>query len=206
MFKLNKSLSKLMVTTAIVAAITTCNFETVKADVLAPYQITADVYKICKDRSVEPELILSMIEHESTFNPHAKNGTHYGLMQVNPTWHANRMAEYGVTDLYDPYGNIEVGSDYVEYLINQYHDVALALMVYNMGDETALRLYKKGKISSYARNVMERVAELKSIYAHDVEATITVTQPLPDPVVIEGVGKSYTQYLMTVKENEENEY
>lgn len=108
--------------------------------------------------NVSPDLIKSMIISESSFNPKAKNGTHVGLMQVSTVWHADRARRLGVTDFYDPYGNVLLGIDYVSELIMQTEgDETWALMIYNMGHKAAYENYSKGIVSSYAREILSRV-------------------------------------------------
>ena len=45
-----------------------------------------EMYCVC------PELLMAMIETESSGNPDATNGTCKGLMQVSEKWHKDRMA------------------------------------------------------------------------------------------------------------------
>ena len=66
-----------------------------------------EMYCVC------PELLMAMIETESSGNPDATNGTCKGLMQVSEKWHRDRMKRLGVKDIYDPYGNILVATDYL---------------------------------------------------------------------------------------------
>ena len=66
-----------------------------------------EMYCVC------PEFLMAMIETESSGNPNATNGTCKGLMQVSEKWHKDRMARLGVKDIYDPYGNILVATDYL---------------------------------------------------------------------------------------------
>lgn len=108
--------------------------------------------------NVTPSLIRSVIMSESSFNPKAKNGSHVGLMQVSTKWHRERANRLGVEDLFDPYGNVAVGVDYLNELIEQTHgDVAWALMIYNMGYQTAYQLHQQGKVSSYASTILSRL-------------------------------------------------
>lgn len=114
---------------------------------------------ICESYSnVTPELVESVILSESGYNPKAKNGNHVGLMQVSTKWHKDRASNLGVKDLYDPYGNILVGVNYLDELIAQTDgDVAWALMIYNMGHKKAYKLYSQGNISSYASIILSRI-------------------------------------------------
>ena len=42
------------------------------------------------------------------------------------------MERLGVSDLYDPYGNILVATDYLVELFEKHGDIGLSLMIYNM--------------------------------------------------------------------------
>lgn len=113
--------------------------------------------------NVEPELVMSVVYHESRYNPNVVSTANcVGLMQISPFWHQSRAYELGVENLFDPKGNIIVGVDYLSELIKQYKDVRLALMLYNMDHDKALELYNKGEISHYAKSVLERAELLKN--------------------------------------------
>ena len=119
------------------------------------------IVEICKDYNVEPTLIQSIVWHESRYDPTVSNGQCIGLMQVSKKWHGERAKKLGVKDLYDPYGNILVGVDYIHELLTKYEDPALALMMYNMSHATAKRLYNNGIISEYAKAVLIRADKIK---------------------------------------------
>ena len=61
-------------------------------------------YNIC------PELLEAIAYHESRFTPKAKNGNHYGMMQVNVEVHKERLENHGWTkeDMYTPYRNLVI--------------------------------------------------------------------------------------------------
>lgn len=105
---------------------------------------------------MDPFLIKSIIKQESNFNPECYYNGCYGLMQINKRWHIQRMKKLGVTDLNDPYGNILVGVDYLKELNTKHKDIRLTLMMYNMDHKSAMRLYKQGKLSKYAKEVLSR--------------------------------------------------
>lgn len=108
--------------------------------------------------NINPELVKSIIYEESRYKPEVSNGSHVGLMQVSTVWHSKRAERLGVTNLYDPYGNILVGIDYLSELLDSIdNNIPLSLMIYNMGNQTANRLYYRGIVSSYATNVLSRV-------------------------------------------------
>lgn len=111
-------------------------------------------YGIC------PELLMAMIERESSGQADAVNGDCKGLMQISQKWHANRMERLGVTDIYDVDGNIHVGTDYLAELFEKYGEAATVLMVYH-GEKNAVEKAENGEISKYADWILTRSAELE---------------------------------------------
>lgn len=120
-----------------------------------------EMYNIC------PELIQAIIERESDYDPYAENGNCIGLMQVSKKWHADRMKKLGVTNLYDPYSNILVGTDYLAELVDEAiqsgrgADFYYVLMRFNLKTSTANSRWDSGDYSDYAIEVSERAAELE---------------------------------------------
>lgn len=109
---------------------------------------------------ISEELLISMIERESTGNPLAVNGGCIGLLQISERWHLDRMERLGVDDLFDPYSNILVGADYLMELAEKHGDVALVLSIYH-GESKAFENHENGIISSYAKGILERSEELE---------------------------------------------
>lgn len=118
--------------------------------------INRHVLSIARQYNMKPELIMSIIQQESEYNPKAKNGNCLGLMQVSSYWHKDRASKLGVTDFYDAYSNILVGVDYISELMTTYKDIRLVLMLYNMNHDTAISMYKNGQISNYAKTILAR--------------------------------------------------
>lgn len=115
-------------------------------------------YNIC------PELLMSIIESESRGKTDAENGGCKGLMQISEKWHKDRMDRLGVTDIFDPYGNILVGTDYLMELAEEYGDIGVVLMKYN-GDSNADDFMEgKAELSKYAEKILERSAELERLH------------------------------------------
>jgi soluble lytic murein transglycosylase-like protein len=121
-------------------------------------------YSICEEYGVSYPIILAMIERESKYRDFitGDDGASKGYMQVMERWHKERMQELGVTDLYDPYDNILIGVDFLHEILDEYPDQNKALMVYNMGETGAKRLWKKGIYkTSYSKGVIERAQEIE---------------------------------------------
>ena len=116
-----------------------------------------ELYGVC------PELLMAMIEAESSGNPDAVNGGCKGLMQISERWHKDRMERLGVTDIYDPYGNILIGADYLMELANRYGDIAYVLDKYN-GNSNADYNNEKGIISDYANKILTRSEKLERLH------------------------------------------
>lgn len=108
------------------------------------------IISLCKEKNIEPNIVLAIIDYESDYKADATgdSGNSCGLMQVQPRWHYGRMSDLGCTDLYDPYQNITVGVDYLEELISLHNgSVEKALVAYNQGSYN-------GNVTEYAVNVL----------------------------------------------------
>lgn len=86
-----------------------------------------------------------------------------GLMQLSPYWQAERAKKLGVNNLWDPYGNIVIGTDFLKDLYFNYanQDMPLALMMYNMDFTSARRIRSSGQLTSYTNKVLSLCNELK---------------------------------------------
>jgi len=86
-----------------------------------------------KAYGVDEELITAVIAVESNFNPKAVSPKFArGLMQLRP----EVVAQYGVTDVFDPQQNINAGTRYLKELLEKYNqDLALSLAAYNAGPD-----------------------------------------------------------------------
>lgn len=72
-------------------------------------------------RDLDPLLILAVIGTESSYNPKARSGVGAeGLMQVMTSVHADKFeALGGVEKAFEPYANIVVGTEILQYLIRR---------------------------------------------------------------------------------------
>ncbi len=127
--------------------------------VIALTEQIAEIYPIC------PEILQAVAFYESsnTRTVVSKYGD-IGYLQVNPKWQSDRMDKLGVTDLYDGYSNILVGTDYLYEMCLEHGDMATALMAYNMGSDKAEELDEAGVISDYARKILELSEQLERLH------------------------------------------
>lgn len=114
------------------------------------------IIKQAHANGIQPQIVMAMIERESDYNITCMGdgGESYGLMQIQPKWHRERMKKLGCTDLLDPYQNVTVGIDYLCELLSRYDgDMAKALVGYNQG-------HYKGTVTAYAKGVLARAEAL----------------------------------------------
>ena len=109
-------------------------------------------YGIC------PELLMALIERESSGHADAQNGSCKGLCQISEKWHKDRMERLGVDDIFDPEGNIRLCADYLCELGAEYQDIAIVLGRFH-GESNA-----EIKISNYTTGILERSEELEKAH------------------------------------------
>ena len=127
------------------------------SDEYLPYiKEASEQYYIC------PEMIMAIVEHESSGQADARNGSCKGLMQINEKYHSDRMERLGVADIYDPYGNILVGCDYLAELFAEYEDMSIVLMKYN-GTSGAVKKGYENR-TKYADGIIKRTMELERLH------------------------------------------
>lgn len=158
---------KLSILLIVVGLITAPAINTSAENTPSRSDIEAYTVEIGNKYNICPELIQAIIERESSFNVYAQDGNCVGLMQISERWHKDRMKKLGVTDLYDPYSNILVGTDYLAELFDEAvqsgrgDDLYYVLMRYNLKASTANSMWEEGDYSDYAVEVSERAAELE---------------------------------------------
>ena len=114
---------------------------------------------LCEEHHIDPAVVFCMIHQESSFDASkiGDSGEAYGLMQVWPKWHGDRMKKLGCEDLLDPYQNVTVGIDYYAECLEKYDgDNAKALTAYNQGSY-------KGVVNKHAKAVLAKLEDLKDV-------------------------------------------
>ena len=122
------------------------------------------IMEYCWNHDLSPFLVMAMIERESdcdadctTITPDEES---YGLMQIQPRWHKDRMDRLGVTDLMDPKQNIITGVDYLLEMFEKNPEAEWALNAYNGGEGYANRMTEKGITTDYSAEILKREKEL----------------------------------------------
>lgn len=113
---------------------------------------------LCEERHIQPSIVFAMIGRESDYDADlvGDNGEAFGLMQIQPRWHYERMDGLDCHDLLDPYQNVTVGVDYLAELLDYDNGLEWALMAYNGGFSYADELTASGIVSDYAQEVIEQ--------------------------------------------------
>lgn len=100
-------------------------------------QVVNLVSKLAPQYSLDPNLVLALIEAESSFNPKARSPKNaQGLMQLIPA----TAKRFGVANPWDPEQNLRGGMAYLRWLLDHFNgDVKLALAGYNAGEKAVER-------------------------------------------------------------------
>lgn len=132
-----------------------------------PEVVQVYLWCLCEQRDIDYYMVVALIERESGYKWDAAGdgGNSVGYMQIGERRHKDRMLEEGVEDLLNPYGNIRVGLNFLQYLNKKYLDNSGAncvLMAYNMGESGARSLWREGIYSTeYSREVLKRADEIR---------------------------------------------
>jgi soluble lytic murein transglycosylase-like protein len=114
------------------------------------------VDRIAGRHGLSPELLNSMIQVESNYNPYAVSPKGaLGIMQLIPA----TARRFGVSDVFDPAENIEGGARYLKYLLQLFNgNYPLALAAYNAGENAVA---KYGDVPPYpeTRTYLKLVAK-----------------------------------------------
>ena len=121
-------------------------------------KITGLVHKLAPKYSLDPNLVLAVIETESNFNPKALSPKKaQGLMQLIP----DTAQRFGVTDPWNPEQNLHGGMAYLRWLLDHFDgDVKLALAGYNAGEKAVERhggIPPYAETQSYVTRILERI-------------------------------------------------
>jgi len=111
-----------------------------------------------RQKGVDPDLVLSVVERESSFNTNAKGKDgEIGLMQLMRA----TAKSLGVKNRYNPTESIEGGTELLKRLIRKYKSIELALSGYNVGEP---------KLDAYLAKHPGKVHPATKVYVDDVMA------------------------------------
>lgn len=133
--------------------------------ITVPQKVQDACEKYGEQYGICPELLEAICWKESRFNHKVVDSsfTCIGLMQIDATTHRQRMQRLGIYDLFDIDNNVHVGADIMSELFDYNEDVSLVLMLYH-GEKDAFYKAKRGKISKYARDILEVSEELERVH------------------------------------------
>ena len=126
-------------------------------DVPLATELQLHIIQVAESYGIDPAILLAMCYRESSYDPDSIGdyGAAFGLMQIQPRWHSERMARLGCLDLLDPFQNVLVGADYLAEQRARYGgDISKALVAYNAG-------HYNGTITRYAKEVLAKAEELR---------------------------------------------
>ncbi|EJX04081.1 lytic transglycosylase catalytic subunit [gut metagenome] len=149
-------------------------------------------------RDLDPLLILAVIGTESSYNPGARSGAGAeGLMQVMTRVHTDKFQSLGgVEKALDPYANMVVGTDILQYLIRRTGGVREGLKWYC----GAARMKTDG---GYATRVLRELSRLQVAALGQVDnAVILSYKNESGPRVENGYRGEHLGFSRWVKNNE----
>lgn len=126
------------------------------------------VDRIAPNYSVDPDLVLAVIEAESGFEPTALSGKNaQGLMQLIPA----TAQRFGVKDTWDPQENIKGGTAYLRWLLRHFEGkVDWVLAAYNAGERT-VEQYQGVPPFPETRSYVKKVLETYQKTVHPIPPT-----------------------------------
>ena len=145
-------------------------------DVPLEYEVQEYIWKMCQENSISYELVLALIQAESSFKIDVVSKTNdHGLMQLNATntmdWLADKV---GISefDPLDPYHNVSAGIWYLLYLrdywdqygLGQENAIVWILLSYNRGITGAKNYAAAGNVpiqDMYVQKVLGYKYELE---------------------------------------------
>lgn len=122
------------------------------ADTYVNNDIKYQCYKYGREYHISPQMLMALIETESSGRQSAVNGTCYGICQINSSvWGGN-------CNTYEK--QVEQSCKILTEYLEQEEDISYALMAYN-GDKRAKKLFNSCKMSDYADKVLTRAYEIE---------------------------------------------
>lgn len=138
---------------------------------MAPHTLNRYIQTAATNHQVDPLLIKAVIKAESNFDPNAVSPKGaQGLMQLMP----GTARDLRVNNPFDPLQNINGGTKYLRYLLDNYHgNVELSLAAYNAGPG---RVTPNGTVPRIpeTRAYVAKVLEFYRSYTSDMPALSSI--------------------------------
>jgi hypothetical protein len=121
-------------------------------------EIAKMVRSLAPNYSLDPNLVLAVVEAESGFNSRARSPKNaQGLMQLIPA----TASRFGVKNVWDPEQNLRGGMAYLRWLLDHFDgDVKLALAGYNAGEKAVERhggIPPYDETQKYVKKIIRRI-------------------------------------------------
>ncbi len=144
-----------------------------------PVKFKDEIVATAEKFDIEPFLIASVINVESSFNQNAQsNKGAVGLMQVLPStaeWVCQKLGrEFDEENLFDPAENILIGSFYLSYLIEYFDNQSLAICAYNAGMGNVKKWLSSEEFSSDGTSLKEIPFKETKNYLEKVQKNISI--------------------------------
>lgn len=123
-------------------------------------------------------LVQAIIQQESGGNPNAVSPVGaLGLMQLMPS----SFPQYSRQQLLDPKTNVQIGTDYIKQLLDQFKDLTLALAAYNAGPGN---VQKYGNQVPPFKETQDYVKKVQGYYAEFSQDSAKSTQALNEQLIL----------------------
>ncbi|MBR2743423.1 MAG: lytic transglycosylase domain-containing protein [Clostridia bacterium] len=134
------------------------------------------VMKAAEKYSLDPALIFAIIHTESKFDPNAVSSANaMGLMQITKDTYffvneKDGRGDLAVERLFDPEVNIDTGSYFIKWLIDDFGDVDTAIAAYNAGRGSVKKWLGDSRYSADGKTLYEIPYEETKNYVKKVRS------------------------------------
>lgn len=163
-----------------------------------------EIEKYSQEYKVDPKVVISVMKVESDFNPSAQSHTNAkGLMQIMPdtSKHIAKLLKLNPNsiDLNDPETNIQLGTYYLKYLMNNFHNMDTVFAAYNGGFGNVNNWLKDEKYSSDGVSLKNIPAQETKNYVKKVNKAIKAYEVLYGEKLPTKKKKGFSKFLNNTK-------
>lgn len=163
-----------------------------------------EIEKYSQEYKVDPKVVISVMKVESDFNPSAQSHTNAkGLMQIMPdtSKHIAKLLKLNPNsiDLNNPEINIQLGTYYLKYLMNNFHNMDTVFAAYNAGFGNVNNWLKDEKYSSDGVSLKNIPAQETKNYVKKVNKAIKAYEVLYGEKLPTKKKKGFSKFLNNTK-------